>query len=107
MMVLRKVSSRQKHAIRFGRRAFSTSDWVFQLKMSFNSDPKKQAQEFNKINHPRPYFKQNLGKLLSTNKHIKMVLDAKLEFSLYLKNVENKVNKTITRLCNRHSGDLT
>ena len=107
MMVLRKVSSRQKHSIRFDTKAFSTSDWVFQRKMSFNSDPKKQAQEFNKINHPRPYFKQNLLKLLSINKHIKMVLDAKLEFSLYLKNVENKVNKTIRRLCNRHSEDLT
>ena len=73
-------------------------DRAFQWKISFNSDPKRQAQDFNKMDHPPLYFNQNLVELLSTQKYLEMVLDAKLEFSLYLKNVENKVNKTIRLL---------
>ena len=69
--------------------------------MRFNPDPKKQAQEvifsrkFNKIDHPPLYFNENLVKSSSTQKHLGMILDTKLDFSLHLKNVQNKVNKTI------------
>ena len=76
-------------------------DCAFQWKMRFNPDPKKQAQDMifsrkiNKIDHPRLYINQNLIKSSSTYKHLGMVLDTKLDFSLYLKNVQNKVNKTI------------
>ena len=44
------------------------SAWAFQLKMNFNPDPNKQAQEvifsrkINKINHPQLLFNQNLVK---------------------------------------------
>ena len=31
----------------------------------------------------------------STHKHLGMMLDTKLDFSLHLKNVQNKINKTI------------
>ena len=41
------------------------------------------------------YFNQNLVKSSSTHKHLGMVLDTELDFSLHLKNVQNKVNKTI------------
>ena len=77
------------------------SDWAFQWKMRFNPDPKKQAQEvifsrrINKIDHPSLYFNENLVKSSSTQKHLGMILDTKLDFSLHLKNVQNKVNKTI------------
>ena len=77
------------------------SDWTFQWKMRFNLYPKKQAQEvifskkINKIDHPRLYFNENLVKLSSTQKHLGMILDTKLDFSLRLKNVQNKANKTI------------
>ena len=77
------------------------SDWAFQWKMRFNPDPKKQAQEvifsrkINKIDHPPLYFNENLVKSSSTQKHLGMILDTKLDFSLHLKNVQNKVNKTI------------
>ena len=77
------------------------SNWAFQWKMRFNPDPNKQAQEvifsrkINKINHPPLYFNENLVKLSSTQKHLGMILDTKLDFSLHLKNVQNKVNKTI------------
>ena len=76
------------------------SDWAFQWKMRFNPDPKKQAQEviysrkINKIDYPPLYFNQNLVKSSSTHKHLGMVLDTKLDFSLHLKIVQNKVNKT-------------
>ena len=45
------------------------------------------------------YFNQNLVKSSSTHKHLRMVLDTELDFSLHLKNVQNKVNKTIGLLC--------
>ena len=73
--------------------------------MRFKPDLKKQAQEVifsrktNKIDHPPLYFNQNLVKSSSTHKHLGMVLDTKLDFSFHLKNVQNKVNKTIGFLC--------
>ena len=68
--------------------------------MRFNPNPKKQAQEVifsrksNNIYHPPLYFHQNLVKSSSAHKHLGMVLDTKLDFSLHMKNVRNKVNKT-------------
>ena len=68
--------------------------------MRFKPYPKKQAQEMifsrkiDKIDHPPLYFNENLVKS-STQKHYGMILDTKLDFSLHLKNVQNKVNKTI------------
>ena len=77
------------------------SNWTFQWKMRFNPDPNKQAQEvifnrkINKIDHPPLYFNQDLVKLSSTHKYLGMVLYTRLDFNLCLKNVQNKVNKTI------------
>ena len=73
--------------------------------MRFNPDSKKQVQgvifsrKINKIDHPPLYFNPNLVKSSSTHRHLGMVLDTKLDFSLHLKNVQNKVNKTIGLLC--------
>ena len=78
---------------------------AFQWKMRFNPDPKKQAQEvifsrkINKTDHPPLYFNQNLVKSSSTHKHLRMILDTRLDFNLHLKNIQNKVNKTIGLLC--------
>ena len=77
------------------------SNWAFHWKMRFNPDPKKQAQEMifsrksNKTNHPPFYFNKNLVKSSLTHKHVGMILDTRLNFSFHLKNVQNKVNKTI------------
>ena len=74
------------------------------MENEFNPDPKKQAEEvifsrkINKIDHPPLYFSENLVKSSSTQKHLGMILDTKLRFSLHLKNVQNKVNKTIRLL---------
>ena len=62
------------------------SDWAFQWKMRFNPDPKKQAQEvifsrkINKIDRPPLYFNENLVKSSSTQKHLGMIVDTKLDF---------------------------
>ena len=59
------------------------SDWSFQWRMRFNSDPKKLAQEvifsrkINKVNHPPLYFNENLAKSSSTHKHLGIILDTK------------------------------
>ena len=77
------------------------SDWAFQWKMNFNPDPNKQVQEvifnrkINKINHPLLLFNQNLVKSSSSQNHLGMVLDTKLDLNLHIKNVQRKVNKTI------------
>ena len=80
-------------------------DWAFQWKMNFNPDPNKQAQEVifsrksNKINYPPLIFNQDLVKSFFSQKHLRMVLNTKLDFNLHIKNVQNKVSKTIGLLC--------
>ena len=70
------------------------SDWAFQWKIRFNPDPQKQAEEvipsskINKIDHPLLYFNENLVKFSSTQKHLGMILNTKLDFSLHLKSVQ-------------------
>ena len=80
------------------------SDWAFQWKMNFNPDPNKQAQEvifsreINKINHPPLFFNKNLVKFFFSQKHLRMVLDTKLDFYLPLKNIKSMVNRAIELL---------
>ena len=56
------------------------SNWAFQWKMGFNPEPNKQAQEV--------IFSRKTDK-------IGMEFDTRLDFNLHLKNLQNKVNKTI------------
>ena len=53
------------------------------------------SRKTNKIDHPPLYFNQNLVKSSSTHEHLGMILDTRLDFNLHLKNVQNKVSKTI------------
>ena len=53
------------------------------------------SRKINKIDHLPLYFNENLVKSSSTQKHLGMTLDTKLDFSLHLTNVQNKGNKTI------------
>ena len=72
--------------------------------MSFNPDPSKQAQEviFHKLQksvYPPLHF-NNIAVAQSTSqKHLGMILDVKLDFQGHLKNIYSKVNKTIALLC--------
>ena len=69
--------------------------------MSFNPDPSKQAQEvifsckLQKISHPSFYFNTNLIEQVSSQKHLGMILDTKLNFQEHIKDIPTKVNKTI------------
>ena len=69
--------------------------------MSFNPDPSKQAQEFifsrkhQKKCHPTIYFSNNPIELVSSQKHLGMILDTKLNFQEHIKNILTKGNKSI------------
>ena len=55
--------------------------WAFQWKMSFKSDPNKQAQKvifskkLNKPNHPSLNFNNTVVIQSTTHKHLGMILD--------------------------------
>ena len=77
------------------------SHWAFQWKMSFNSDPSKQAQEVifsckhQKISYPSIYFNNSPIESVSSQKHLRKILDTKLNFQEDIKNILTKVNKTV------------
>ena len=74
--------------------------WSFQWKMSFNSDPKKQAQEvtFSRkskaILHPPSVFNNNNVIQTTSQKHLGIILDTRLSFEKHLETVLCKINKT-------------
>ena len=75
--------------------------WAHQWKMSFNSDPLKQAQEVifsrkrNKPHHPDIIFNGNTIKKSSSQKHLGMFLDTNLDFDEHIKGVFDKTSKSI------------
>ena len=77
------------------------SNWAFQWKMSFGSDPSKKAQEvifsrkLHKLIHPSIYFSNNLIKQVSSQKYLGMILDTKFNFQEHIKSILSKANKTI------------
>ena len=77
------------------------NNWTFQWKISFNPDPSKQAQEvifsrkIQKTCYPSIYSNNKSVKQVPSQKHLKLLLDNKLNFQEHLKNILNKVNKTI------------
>ena len=77
------------------------SKWVFQWKICFNPDPSKQAQEvilprkIQKTCHPSIYFNNKSFKQVPSQKHLGIIFDTKLNFQGHLKNILNKLNKTI------------
>ena len=81
---------------------------AFQWKMSFNPDPKKQAQEvifsrkIQKSSQPSLIFNNYVVTQSLTQKHLGMFLDTKLDFQEHLKSIFSKVNKTIGLLRKLH-----
>ena len=69
-------------------------DWAFNWKMSFNSDPTKQAKKVikKKISdtHPSLFFNNSLIEQDTTQKHLGLTLDHKLTFQYY---VNEKIKK--------------
>ena len=80
------------------------NEWAFQWKMSFNSDPNKQAQEViftrkskNKHHTPLMFNKSKVFQSM-TQKHLGLILDNKLSFEEYLTAMRAKVSRTIALL---------
>ena len=69
--------------------------------MSFNPDPKKQAQgvifsrKTKKINHPPLTVSKSTVSQITSQKHLGVNLDASLCFEEHLISVQSKENKTI------------
>ena len=76
-------------------------EWAFQWKMTFNPDRSKQTQEIifsrklKKATHPPLLFSNNNVSQVNSQTHLGAILDVKLTFEEHLKNVFNKINKTI------------
>ena len=89
------------------------SNWAYQWKMSFNSDPLKQAQEvlfsrkMAKTNHSTLIFNDNQVRQVASQKHLEMFLECKLNFEEHFKTIVNKINKTIGLLRKLTSEFLT
>ena len=77
------------------------TEWVHQWKMSFNPDISKQAHEviFSRkrslVYHPSLTFNNIPVAQTSSQKHLGMHLDKKLNFEEHLSKVETKVNKSL------------
>ena len=76
------------------------NDWALQWKMRFNPDPNKQANEVifsrKKIeqNHHPLTFNDSIVQIVSSQKHLGLILDQKLNF---LKHTEDKISKANTK----------
>ena len=75
--------------------------WAHQWKMSFNPDISKQAHEviFSRkrslVSHPSLTFNNIPVAQTSSQKHLGMHLDKKLDFEEHLSKIETKVNKSV------------
>ena len=69
--------------------------------MNFNPDPSKQAEEvifsrkLEKSVYPPLHFNNIAVTQSTTQKHLGMLLDVKLDFQGHLKNIYSKFNETI------------
>ena len=74
-------------------------EWALQWKMSFNSDPTKQAQEIifsrKTSNHPGLMFSNNIVNLTTSHKYLGKIFDSKLSFDEHLKSVLKKISATV------------
>ena len=79
----------------------TTNQWAHQWKMSFNPDSNKQATEVlfsrkvNSDDHPKLTFNGNQVQQCSSQKHLGLFLDNKLDFNKHLDEKINKCNKII------------
>ena len=78
--------------------------WASQYKMTFNPDPKKQAQEvifsrkIKKTLQPPLNFNNNFAKQVQFQKYLGVYLDNRLDFREHFQNIFKMVNRTISLL---------
>ena len=77
------------------------SNWAHQWKKSFNPDPKKQAQEVIcsrkrvKDCHPSVFFNDTIVERSTSQKHLGIQLDEKLDFNAHIKDKISKAYRGI------------
>ena len=78
------------------------SEWFFNWKMLFNPDPTKSAQEvlFSRkkktLNHPTLSLNNiQVYRGVSSQKHLELILDEKLNFKQHIENAIVKINKDV------------
>ena len=80
---------------------YQINKWAFQWKMSFNLNPRKQAQEIifsgktKKIYHLSLLFNNSIVSQSPYQKHLGIFLDAELTFEEHWKVIITKVNKAV------------
>ena len=77
------------------------SKWAHDWRMSFNTDPQKQAVELllskkrHEIDHPDIFFNNIPVKKVEEHKHLGIILDSKLSFSFHIRSAISKTRKGI------------
>ena len=77
-------------------------NWAHQWKISFNPDPKKQAQEVNfsrkrvKDCHASVFFNETVVERSTNQKHLGIDLDEKLDFNARIKEKISKAKRGIS-----------
>ena len=77
------------------------SQWAHAWRMTFNPDPQKQAVELTfsrkkiETDHPMILFNDIPVKKVSEHKHLGIILDSKLSFSVHIKSAISKTRKGI------------
>ena len=95
------VYSTNKRADSLNNDLQKISEWAYKWKMSFNPDPTKQAQEvifsrkLKKSLHPSIKFNNVPVQNASSQKHLGLILDDKLNFKSHLREKCSKFNKEI------------
>ena len=93
-----KVNDKSNSNTQLNSDLAKVSKWAFQWKMSFNPDPNKQAIEVcfsnkcDKGNYPPLHFNSTRVQVADSQKHLRLVLDSKLNFN---ENIESKITKCI------------
>ena len=88
----------------------SISTWVYNWKMLFNPDPKKPAQEvlfsrkYQLQTHPTISLNNVQVERTTSQKHLGVILDEKLNFKQHVDSAISKVNKGISLI--KNSGTL-
>ena len=77
------------------------TEWAFQLKMSFNPDLSKQAQEViftrkvQKVVHPPIFFNNKPVQKVSSQKYLGLISDTSLTSDEHVKAITSKVSEII------------
>ena len=97
-----KIENKSYSNFQINKDLETISKWAFfQWKILFNPDPVKQATELSfshkrdKVVYPPLPFNNNDLQSASSQKHLGLVLDSKLDFNEHVNNKINKCNKSI------------